>query len=91
MKTSLWRIAGVPMLVLALLAGPGCETDDNVNSGQIGDYFDANPYASETRPDGNRYLRITPTTATVTYVSQIVRFQVDGGTEPYDWEVANGA
>lgn len=89
MKTNRWRIAGALMMTLALFAGPGCETDDHVDSGQIDDYFEANPYVSGERPEGFHYLRITPASASVTYVGEVVRFQVDGGTKPYSWEVAN--
>jgi len=94
MKTILWQIARAPMLflALALLGGPGCdETDDNVDSGQIGRYFDENPYVSDERTEGARYLRLTPASVDISYVGEVVRFQVDGGTGPYYWEVADGA
>jgi hypothetical protein len=93
MKNTRWQMMKFLMLLLAsaLLAGPGCETDDHVNSGQIGDYFDGNPYVSEVRPDANRYIRILPASADVTVAGEVVRFQADGGTEPYVWMVANEA
>ena len=93
MKTCLWRFVGAPMLVLALalLAGPGCLPDDKADSGKIGDYFDENPYVSGERTEGYRYLRLTPASVEISYVGEVVRFQVDGGTSPYEWEVADEA
>ncbi|MBP7828878.1 MAG: hypothetical protein KA248_03055 [Kiritimatiellae bacterium] len=76
------------MAALAIVAGPGCETDDHVDSSRVGDYFEDNPYTSLARPEADRYLRITPAEAEVTFIGQTVRFQVDGGTPPFDWTVA---
>ena len=91
MKRPLWQSMFLPLLALALLAGPGCETDKNVDTGQIDDYFENNPYTSAERPEGYHYLRITPASAEITYIGEVVRFQVDGGTAPYAWEVADGS
>lgn len=86
--TAWWRSVLFATAALAVLAGPGCETDDNVDSGGIAGYFENNPYTSLERLEGYEYLRITPASAEVTFVGQTVRFQVDGGTPPYEWTVA---
>ena len=86
----------IGVFLTALLGfAPGCETDNPPDTGGLSDYFENNPYesASRTEAEGFRYIRITPSSASVNTLGQVVRFQVDGGTGPYIWTVsapANG-
>ena len=89
------RWTGVFLMGLTVLLGfaPGCETDDPPDTDGLSDFFEDNPYESapRTEVEGSRYIRITPSSASVSAIGQVVHFQVDGGTGPDVWDVSSRA
>ena len=84
-----WMIRGLQVagVALCLIAVPGCDSSDPSSDGAE-NYFDKNPYASQTRdPSLPASLLLTPTEGSATFVGQALSFSVSGGSSPYTWSV----
>ena len=68
----------------------GCEGTDGPDTGDVDSYFASHPYVSDPRdPTSPHDLVVTPDSATVSYVGQMITFTVKGGTPSYTWHVVN--
>lgn len=88
MKTMKYAILSGALVVLAAIAiiMTGCESEPSTDINSTGSY------TSDTRDRiQEQDLVISPNTAAASFIGQKVSFKVDGGDDPFDWSLANGA
>jgi hypothetical protein len=59
---------------------------------EVDKYFKEHPYASgqdRSAEEGVEGLRMLPATAAVTFIGEEIHFRVEGGDEPFRWDVAD--
>ena len=78
------------VLLAGFIAYTGCEGESNSDSSGVDEYFEANPYSSETREEPDKAeLQIEPDSAAISIIGQSVEFTARGGETPYTWSVGN--
>ena len=83
-------IIAVSMIVAAVgLFLASCE--DSPDTSGLDSYFDRHPYISDPRSVGRSDLEIDPTSATVSYIGEQIHFKVSGGSQPFEWGVADAS
>ncbi len=96
MKTKEMLAVGRMLVGGALLGAllgvlPGCEGNSSPDTGGIDSYFADHPLVSDPRdPSAPQDVFLTPASASVSFLMQLITFTVAGGEEPYHWGVANG-
>ncbi|MFC1462923.1 hypothetical protein ACFLQU_04875 [Verrucomicrobiota bacterium] len=81
---------GTTLVVLAAVFCliPGCEKDADTGGDALDDYFKNNPYVNDPRVSPSD-VKITPASATVTYVGERVYFEATGGAGSYSWDATS--
>ncbi|TAN38157.1 MAG: hypothetical protein EPN23_03060 [Verrucomicrobia bacterium] len=88
-----WQLPAliVSMGLVAMGLQSGCEGTSGPDTNGVDSYFADHPYVSDPRnPTSPSDLTVTPSSATVSYVGQVITFTVKGGTPAYHWDVVNG-
>ena len=91
MKTKALLAVGGLLTGALLLWLPGCEGGGSPDTGGVDSYFADHPLVSDPRdPNSPQDVVITPASASVSFVGQLITFDVTGGEAPYNWGAANG-
>lgn len=85
------RLALALGLILGVAQIPlGCDSGTGDDS-ELDNYFANHPYVSDPRDGGATVLTVTPASAEVTSAGGRAVFSVNGGTDPYTWDVADSS
>jgi hypothetical protein len=91
MKTKALLAVGGLLTGALLLWLPGCEGGGSPDTGGVDSYFADHPLISDPRaPGAPQDVVVTPAIASVSFVGQLVTFEVTGGEGAYHWGAANG-
>jgi len=91
MKSNTMLAAGGLLMGALLWLLPGCEGGGSPDTSGVDSYFADHPLVSDPRdPTAPQDVVLTPASASVSFIGQLITFTVTGGEGAYHWGVANG-
>ena len=73
---------------LGMFLFAGCEGDNDPGASGLDEYFANHPHVSDPRGNTENRISITPESEFVSAKGQQIAFTADGGTGPYQWDLA---